>query len=130
MLYGITFIMYFCLGLDPAFPLYMFSNNGARLSAGDAKFVDVIHSDGGLLGVPWPLGHADFYPNGGIPLQPGCAKQEIARNRWIGVISMGIIFIFIIFTTYYSIYFWAFILCFITHCYRNEKETKSISFSL
>lgn len=38
------------------------------------------------LGYPWPLGHADFFPNGGVPLQPGCAAQEIAKNRWLGVI--------------------------------------------
>lgn len=75
-------------GLDPAFPLYMFSSPSARLSANDAKFVDVIHTDGGVLGFPWPLGHADFFPNGGIPLQPGCAKQELSKNRWFGVIGM------------------------------------------
>ncbi len=39
-----------------------------------------------MLGYPWMLGHADFFPNGGIPLQPGCAAQEIAKNRWLGVI--------------------------------------------
>lgn len=75
-------------GLDPAFPLYNFGGSQTRLSTSDANFVDVIHTDGGILGFPWPLGHADFYPNGGIPLQPGCAKQEIAKNRWLGIISM------------------------------------------
>lgn len=57
-----------------------------RLSENDAKFVDVIHTDGGVLGFPFPLGDADFFPNGGIPLQPGCAEQEISKNRWLTVI--------------------------------------------
>jgi len=48
--------------------------------------VDVIHTDGGLLGNPAAMGHADFYPNGGRPLQPGCARQNIANN-WLGIIG-------------------------------------------
>lgn len=79
------------LGLDPALPLYMFNGPSSRLSASDAKFVDVIHTDGGILGYPWPLGHADFFPNGGRPLQPGCATQELSRNRWFGVIGIVIL---------------------------------------
>lgn len=63
----------FQIGLDPAFPLYMFIDPSSRLSIDAADFVDIIHTDGGVLGYPWPLGHADFYPNQGI-LQPGCAS--------------------------------------------------------
>lgn len=74
-------------GLDPAFPLYMFVNPSSRLSADAAEFVDIIHTDGGILGYPWPLGHADFYPNQGIPLQPGCAKQELSKNRWYSILG-------------------------------------------
>lgn len=74
-------------GLDPAFPLYMFNGPSARLSASDAKFVDVIHTDGGILGYPWPLGHADFFPNGGTALQPGCRRQDSSRNQWFGFIG-------------------------------------------
>lgn len=74
-------------GLDPAFPLYMFINPTSRLSADAADFVDIIHTDGGILGYPWPLGHADFYPNQGIPLQPGCAKQELSKNRWYSILG-------------------------------------------
>ncbi|GAB0093979.1 inactive pancreatic lipase-related protein 1 [Sergentomyia squamirostris] len=72
-------------GLDPAFPLYMFMGKSDRLSASDATFVDVIHSDGGILGFPWPLGDVDFFPNDGVPLQPGCAREEISKNRWLGI---------------------------------------------
>lgn len=73
--------------MDPAFPFYKFENVTSRLSWRDANFVDVIHTDGGVLGNPWPLGHADFYPNQGIPLQPGCAKQEISKNRWYSIVG-------------------------------------------
>lgn len=73
-------------GLDPAFPLYMFVNPSSRLSTDAADYVDIIHTDGGVLGYPWPIGHADFFPNQGIPLQPGCAKQELSKNRWYSVV--------------------------------------------
>jgi len=59
-------------GLDPAYPLFRHSNAKLRLSAEDAIFVDVIHTDAGVLGFPSRTGHVDFYPNGGRPLQPGC----------------------------------------------------------
>lgn len=73
-------------GLDPAFPLYLLGDPSNRLSSNDAQFVDVIHTDGGVLGNPYPLGDADFYPNGGRPLQPGCAEQGITKNRWLSAI--------------------------------------------
>lgn len=79
--------MIYVLGLDPAFPFYKFENVTSRLSWKDAKYVDVIHTDGGVLGNPWPLGHADFYPNQGIALQPGCAKQELSKNRWYSIVG-------------------------------------------
>ncbi|XP_023163398.2 phospholipase A1 VesT1.02 [Drosophila hydei] len=72
--------------LDPALPLFEGNSSNRRLSSSDARFVDVIHTDGGILGNPKAMGHADFYPNGGRPLQPGCAKQEIANNRWLNII--------------------------------------------
>ncbi|KAL7736975.1 hypothetical protein ACLKA6_008834 [Drosophila palustris] len=72
--------------LDPALPLFEGNSSNRRLGPSDARFVDVIHTDGGILGNPTAMGHADFYPNGGRPLQPGCARQEIANNRWLGII--------------------------------------------
>ncbi|XP_037951555.1 phospholipase A1-like [Teleopsis dalmanni] len=73
-------------GLDPALPLFEDGSTNRRLGPTDARFVDIIHTDGGILGNPEAMGHADFYPNGGRPLQPGCARQEIANNRWLGII--------------------------------------------
>ncbi|CAG5103539.1 Similar to Exosc10: Exosome component 10 (Mus musculus), partial [Cotesia congregata] len=61
-------------GLDPAQPC--FSNSSLSLDVSDAPFVDIIHTNGQLmtklgLGLPEPIGHVDFYPNGG-KAQPGC----------------------------------------------------------
>ncbi|XP_049861437.1 lipase member H-like [Schistocerca gregaria] len=58
-------------GMDPAFPLYSLEPIENRLDASDASFVQVIHTNGGLLGWKDPMGTADFYPNGGT-FQPGC----------------------------------------------------------
>ncbi|KAI5755192.1 hypothetical protein M8J77_014860 [Diaphorina citri] len=70
-------------GLDPAFPLYGFTGGEGHLSKEDADFVDVIHTDGGILGFPVPIGHADFFPNGGFPVQPGCHIRQLLRKNSI-----------------------------------------------
>lgn len=62
------------IGLDPAVPLYSMSNTEKRLDRSDAKFVQVIHTSGGKVGFISPIGHADFYPNGGL-VQPGCGAD-------------------------------------------------------
>lgn len=62
-------------GLDPAAPgfKYLLLQN-ERLSDDDAEFVDVIHTAGGTLGFLEPIGHVDFFPNGGKAPQPGCGS--------------------------------------------------------
>lgn len=69
------------IGLDPAGPLFDFQDPRVRLDRTDAKFVDVIHSNGetlilGGLGAAQPLGHVDFYPNGGR-VQHGCSNLYV-----------------------------------------------------
>ncbi|XP_034243159.1 endothelial lipase-like isoform X2 [Thrips palmi] len=59
-------------GLDPARPGFRDVALPRRLDAGDAVFVDVIHTTAGLLGMEDPIGHTDFYPNRGVMRQPGC----------------------------------------------------------
>lgn len=63
-------------GLDPAEPLFTDTDPIVRLDQSDAKYVDIIHSDAqpfisGGLGMIKPIGHVDFYPNGGYN-NPGC----------------------------------------------------------
>lgn len=66
-------------GLDPAAPIFDLFMFGAsdRLSKGDAEFVDIIHTDGGNLGINFPIGTADFFPNGGTAIQPGCSLLKL-----------------------------------------------------
>ena len=47
-----------------------------RLDESDALYVDVIHSNAGVLGTTIASGHTDFWPNGGT-LQPGCQEPGI-----------------------------------------------------
>ncbi|XP_053684193.1 lipase member H-A-like [Sabethes cyaneus] len=61
----------FIIGLDPASPLFRYKKYMERLSANDAQYVEVIHTNGKILGFFKNIGNADFYPNGGIT-QPGC----------------------------------------------------------
>ncbi|XP_023935424.2 lipoprotein lipase-like [Bicyclus anynana] len=68
-------------GLDPARPLFEIPAMPADfcLDKNDAEFVDIIHTSGGVYGYRRSYGHADFYPNNGLPMQPGCngIKQAI-----------------------------------------------------
>lgn len=60
------------VGLDPALPAFDVSNEHERLAKTDATYVEVIHTNGNKLGIYEPIGHTDFYPNGGYN-QPGCS---------------------------------------------------------
>ncbi|CAG5073971.1 Similar to Pnlip: Pancreatic triacylglycerol lipase (Mus musculus) [Cotesia congregata] len=62
-------------GMDPARPLFeapILKDTSDRLDFSDANFVDIIHTCAGTVGFVKPIGHADFYPNGGTYRQPGC----------------------------------------------------------
>ncbi|XP_060520066.1 phospholipase A1 member A-like isoform X2 [Cylas formicarius] len=58
-------------GLDPAGIGYGDIRQDMKWDRGDAQLVDVIHTYLKLIGAALPLGHVDFYPNGG-QTQPGC----------------------------------------------------------
>ncbi|XP_046687406.1 lipase member H-like, partial [Homalodisca vitripennis] len=71
--------IYRITGLDPAGPLINKHVTNGRLDKLDAQFVDVIHTSGFALGFYSPLGHADFYPNRGVPIQPGCGVDVVGK---------------------------------------------------
>ena len=66
-------------GLDPASPFFrnhLFREKSRKLDSSDALLVDVVHTDGSIdfadgFGLWKPIGHIDFFPNGGRQ-QPGC----------------------------------------------------------
>ncbi|XP_072757849.1 pancreatic triacylglycerol lipase [Anoplolepis gracilipes] len=70
-------------GLDPASPFFrhhLFREKSRKLDATDALLVDVIHTDGSQdfadgFGLLKPIGHIDFFPNGGRE-QPGCTDVK------------------------------------------------------
>ncbi|XP_050079393.1 endothelial lipase-like [Anopheles maculipalpis] len=64
------------IALDPALPLFSIRNSENRIGPQDAMYVEVIHTNGGLLGFLHPIGTADFYPNGGTH-QPGCGLNVL-----------------------------------------------------
>ncbi|CAG7722068.1 unnamed protein product, partial [Allacma fusca] len=71
------------VALDPAGPCYEgnfwseFCFGGSYIPVGqtDADFVDVIHTNAGLLGLERSIGHVDFYPNSGF-WQNGCPPRH------------------------------------------------------
>lgn len=69
------------IGLDPAYPGFSVENPGERLDTTDARFVDVMHTNsakivGGGLSFPVPIGHVDFWPNGGV-------SQPVPINNYL-----------------------------------------------
>ncbi|XP_044017708.1 pancreatic lipase-related protein 2-like isoform X2 [Aphidius gifuensis] len=70
-------------GLDPASPFFrhhILREKSRKLDSSDAEFVDVIHTDGSEIftdgfGLLRPIGHVDFFPNGGRE-QPGCTDVK------------------------------------------------------
>jgi len=60
-------------GLDPAGPCLENMDKTRRLSISDALYVDVIHTSSNF-GLQMPLGHSDYYPNGGLK-QDDCADS-------------------------------------------------------
>ncbi|XP_059484985.1 pancreatic lipase-related protein 2-like [Neocloeon triangulifer] len=79
-------------GLDPANPCFSPKELGLKLDKGDADFVDVIHTNGRYtrfgLGLQFPLGHVDYYPNGGTE-QPGCRIPHYS-SLWKKMRAIGL----------------------------------------
>ncbi|XP_062715391.1 pancreatic triacylglycerol lipase [Aedes albopictus] len=58
------------IGMDPAGPLFSLGQPDI-MDRSDGHYVEAIYTNSGLLGFDLPLGHVNFYPNGGRS-QPGC----------------------------------------------------------
>ncbi|XP_070537997.1 pancreatic lipase-related protein 2-like [Ptychodera flava] len=71
-------------GLDPAGPAFEGEHPVVRIDPTDAKFVDILHTDGNStlvgLGMYQECGDVDFYPNGGED-QPGCLLGTCDHGR-------------------------------------------------
>lgn len=72
---SIALTMTLISGLDPALPFFASLSRSWKLDASDARFVDVIHTNVGVLGKIDHTGHVDFYVNGGS-IQPACNSSK------------------------------------------------------
>lgn len=68
-------------GLDPANPCFGEGQSLEALQRGDAKFVDVIHTNPGALGKREQLGDMDFFVQGFAPIKPGCMTFGCSHVR-------------------------------------------------
>lgn len=68
-------------GLDPANPCFNEGESLSGLQRGDASFIDVIHTNSGVLGKSNPVGDVDFYPQGLDAIKPGCKMFGCSHSR-------------------------------------------------
>ncbi|XP_023297505.2 vitellogenin-1-like [Lucilia cuprina] len=68
-------------GLDPANPCFNEGEDLSGLQRGDAEFIDVIHTNPGVLGKANSVGDVDFYAEGMAPIKPGCVRFGCSHGR-------------------------------------------------
>nr|XP_036224499.1 vitellogenin-1 [Bactrocera oleae] len=67
-------------GLDPASPCFGIHKELTTLSSKDADFVDIIHTNPGVLGQYETYGHVGFYVGGKNPIQAGCKTLTCSHS--------------------------------------------------
>ncbi|XP_060533417.1 pancreatic triacylglycerol lipase-like [Cylas formicarius] len=70
----------YIIGLDPAGIGFSKSDPTGRLDSTDAGYVEAIHTNAGLGGITYNVGHSDFWPNGGT-VQAGCFLLDAACSH-------------------------------------------------
>lgn len=84
----LNFRMERIVALDPARPLIRQGNQN-RLDSGDAKSVQVIHTNAGYYGEGGRVGHIDFCVNGG---RRWAAEKKAAKTELLSVISFSVLY--------------------------------------
>ncbi|PSN43622.1 hypothetical protein C0J52_15022 [Blattella germanica] len=78
------------IALDPSKPLFEFKDDSKRLASKDAEFLLTIHTAGGFIAFSKPIGHVDFYPNGGIAPQPPCSEEGSEKDVVLAVLRIAV----------------------------------------
>ncbi|XP_017490948.1 PREDICTED: vitellogenin-1-like, partial [Rhagoletis zephyria] len=68
-------------GFDPAGPCFNYGETLTTLSAGDAGYVDIIHTNPGIAGQSGATGDSDFFVGGHFPIQNGCFTSICSHSR-------------------------------------------------
>ena len=79
------------IAMDPAKPIFEGSSDDGRLSKKDAEVVFVFHTHAEWTGVKKPIGHVDFYVNGGKTQAVYCGRLQAVCNH---MFSYGSLFRF------------------------------------
>jgi hypothetical protein len=93
------------IALDPAGPIFDDPLQNARLTlnAGDAYYVEVVKTNTETLGYTRPLGHLDFYINGGYR-QPWCPLPSFPKffDRWYNKARCSHVHAYALFMKYFN----------------------------